>query len=308
MAPPAVTIRCPACGQDVRVVLAPAPPTQWYPCPHCRNPIPVVVPRDPPPLYSWEVLPGLYPPLPPPRVPRWRPRRAAAGALVATAVVAAILGGFLAIYGVEAQAAGSYLVSGTIDVSPSNGVLAPASGAKVVLTTESNRVFTELVGPSGNFNFLAVPSGGFSLNVTLAGYAPIEVDSLVSPIYSAGNSGIEITLSPGGPGNGSTYSLTAFPDLESLVASIDSGVALLFLAAALAGWGAVITQRSDRPAVGVVAGGAGLLAPFTLYFLALGPVFPTLLAASGVLSALGAFALALRTAELARYGPGTGAA
>ncbi|MGC2360173.1 MAG: hypothetical protein WA691_07740, partial [Thermoplasmata archaeon] len=71
MATSTVYLRCPACGGDLRVVLASEPATQWFPCPHCRTPVPAVVPRDPPPLYSWEVLPGLYPALPRPRVPRW---------------------------------------------------------------------------------------------------------------------------------------------------------------------------------------------------------------------------------------------
>ncbi|MGC2788982.1 MAG: hypothetical protein WA547_02845, partial [Thermoplasmata archaeon] len=86
MATSTVYLRCPACGGDLRVVLASEPATQWFPCPHCRTPVPAVVPRDPPPLYSWEVLPGLYPALPRPRVPRWRARRAAAAALLVVAV------------------------------------------------------------------------------------------------------------------------------------------------------------------------------------------------------------------------------
>lgn len=302
MASPVVTMRCPACGQDLRVVLAPAPPTQWFPCPHCRAPVPVVVPRDPPPLYSWEVLPGLYPPLPPPRIPRWRPRRAAAGALLALALIAAVLGGLLAYYGVAAQGTGSFTVSGTVDATLANGATVPAAGARVALSSETGRSSTEIVGPSGGFAFVGIPTGGLTLNITLSGYSPVEVQSFVSPIYSAGETGISVTLSPGGEANGTTLTLTAFPDLESLVASIDSGVALLFLSAGLAAWGAVITTRSDRPAVGVVAGGAGLLAPFALYLLALGPVVPTLLAISGLLAALGAFTLSLRAAELARYG------
>lgn len=302
MAAPLVTVRCPACGEDLRVLLAPAPPTQWFPCPRCRTPVPVVVPRDPPPLYSWEVLPNLYPQLPAPRIPRIRPRRAAAWALLLTAFVAALLGGALAVYGVEAQASGSFTVSGTVLETPASGSTTPASGAHVILTTEQNRSSSEFVGPSGEFAFAGVPTGGFSLNVSLAGYAPVEVQSFVSTIYSAGSTGLTIDLTPGGLGNGTVVSLTAFSDLESLVASIDSGVVMLFLAAGVAGGAAAVTFRSDRPAIGVVGGGAGLLAPVALYLLALGTAFPWFLALSGILAALGAFTLALRTVELARFG------
>ena len=288
------------------MVLAPAPPTQWFPCPHCRASVAVVVPRDPPPLYSWEVLPGLYPPLPPPRIPRWRTRRVATVALLATAVIAAVLAGALAYYGVEAQASGSFTVSGTVDVALVHGGTAPATGARVLLTTEGNQSTTEVVGPSGLFRFVGIPTGGVTINITLPGYSPVEIQSFVSTIYSVGNTGIGVTLSPGGPSNGTTVALSAFPDLESFVASIDSGVVLLFLAAGVAGGAAAITVRSDRPAIGVVGGGAGLFAPIALYFLSLGPVFPFVIAASSLVAALGAFTLALRAAEIARYGPGKG--
>ena len=302
MGAPSVTVRCPTCGEDLRVVLAPSPPTQWFPCPRCRSPVAVVVPRDPPPLYSWEVLPGLYPALPPPKVPRWRPRRAAAFALVATAVIAAVLAGFLAYYGVEAQAAGSFRISGTIDATLSNGVTVPASDARVLLTTEGNQSTVEYTGPTGDFAFDGVPTGGVTLNITLAGYSPVDVQSFVSTIYSSGNTGIQVTLSPGGPSNGTTLALSPFPDLETFVASIDSGVVLLFLAAGVAGGAAAITLRSDRPAIGIVGGGAGLFAPIALYFLALGPVFPTLVGISSIVAGLGTFCLAIRAGELARYG------
>lgn len=303
MAGPTVSIRCPSCGQDIVVVLAPSPPTQWFPCPHCRTPVPVVVPRDPPPLYTWEVLPGLYPALPRPRRPRWRARRAAAGALLAVLVLALTFAGILAYYGVLAPTPGSYTVSGTVDREVGDGRASPAAGAEVLLTEEGGRQQIGYAGPDGQFVFSAVPTGGLTLNFSLAGYAPVEVASFVSPVYNAGTEGIVVTLAPGGLGNGTTVALSAFPDLESFLASIGSAVALLGIVAAVAGVAAVGTLRYDRPALGVVGGGAGLLAPLGLYLLALGPVFPIVAAATAALAAFGAFALALRAIEMAQSGP-----
>jgi hypothetical protein len=306
MAAPTVAIRCPSCGQELSVVLAPSPPTQWFPCPHCRTPVPVVVPRDPPPLYSWEVLPGLYPALPRPRRPRWRARQAAAAALLAVLVLSIALAGVLGYYGMLAPTSGDYTVSGTVVEDLGGGRTAPAAGAVVVLTPEGQAPRTEYAGAQGVFNFLGVPTGGLTLNFSLPGYSPVEVDTFVSPVYDAGTQGILVTLEPGGAGSGTTVAFSAFPDLETFLASIGSGVLLLGIVAVVAGVAVVGTLRGDRPALGVVGGGAGLLAPLGLYLLALAPVFPLVLDATAALAAFGAFALALRTVEMAQTGPAPG--
>jgi hypothetical protein len=306
MASPTVAMRCPSCGQDLRVALAPSPPTQWFPCPHCGSPIPVVVPRDPPPLYSWEVLPDLYPPLPRPRRPRWRARPVAAVALFALVALALTFAGILAYYGVLAPTPTNYTVSGAVDRSLSDGQLVPAPGARVVLTEDAGQEQTAIAGADGSFEFLAVPTGGIALNFSLSGYSPVEVYTFASPVYNAGTQGILVALAPGGPDNGSTVALSAFPNLESFLASIGSGVVLLGLVAAVAGVAAVATLRQGRPALGAVGGGAGLLAPLGLYLLALGPVFPFLLAATATLAAFGAFVLAQRAVEMAQTGPAAG--
>jgi hypothetical protein len=288
--------------------VAPYPPTQWFPCPHCRSPVPVVVPRDLPALYSWEVLPNLYPTLPRPRIPRWRARQAAAGALLGVVLLAGVFGGVLAYYGLAALSPGSYAVNGTVDRELPGGATAPAAGATVTLTQEGGRTLLGVVAADGSFSFSSVPTGGISLNVSLAGYAPVTVDTFASPVYDAGTTGISVTLAMGGLGNSSTVSLSPFTSLEGLLASIGSGIALLGLVATVAAVAAVLTLRQDRPAVGVVGGGAGLLAPLALYLLTLATAFPALVDASALLAGFGGFALALRAVELGQTGPAAGPA
>lgn len=303
MGAPAVSVRCPTCGADLRVVLAPAPPTQWFPCPQCRNPMPVVVPRDPPPLYSWEVLPGLYPALPVPRRPRIRMRRLAQGALIGVAVLAVVFGGVLAVLGTEASSPGSYAVSGTVLKQTAGGANIPAFGATVVLTVDGGHRQSETVFATGAFAFSGVPVGGISLNITEPGYAPVTVVTFASTIYNAGTTGLTVTLLPGGPSNATTVALSPFPDLESFLASIGSGVVMLGIVALVGGFAAFVTARANRPAVGVVGGAAGVLTPLAFFFLALGGVFPALAAGTGVLAALGAFAATTRTLEIFQVGP-----
>jgi Carboxypeptidase regulatory-like domain len=302
MAAAIVFVRCPACQGELRVTLAPQPPTQWFPCPHCRTPVPVVVPRDPPPLYSWEVLPGLYPALPRPRAPRWRPRRAVAAALLVTAVLAASLAAALVYDAWAGTRPGSFNVDGSINHEV-NGVVAPLAGAVVVLTNEQNQSTRVLSGSDGSFSFTGVPSGGVTLNVTAGGYAPLTVTTFVSTVYAAPATDLEIVLTPGTAGNGSAVALAPFPDLEQFVASVGSGAVLLGIIALVAGVAAVATVREDRPALGVVGGAAGMLAPLALVYLSLPAVVPYVLDGTGILVAAGAFTITIRAVQMAQTGP-----
>ena len=303
MVGPAVTVRCPACGTPLSAVLAPSPPTQWFPCSQCRAPVPVVVPRDPPPLYNWEVVPGLYPALPPPRIPRWRVRRMAAGSLFGVAVVAVVLAGLFGYYAFLAPTPGSFEAGGVVLLGHKSGGPTAGDGVDVVVTTESGASFQTVTALDGSFAFSNLPTGGLTFEFTEAGYSPVTVYAFVSTLYSAGASGMQVTMPLGAADNGSSVTLTPFSDLEQFVAAIGGGIVLLGFVAVLAGYAALLTLRSDRPAVGVVGGGAGLMAPLALGLLSLGDPFPTLVLGSAALALLGGFALSIRAVQMAQTGP-----
>lgn len=295
MAPSTVAVRCANCGTALAAVVAPMPPTQWFPCPHCRAPVPVLVPRDPPALYSWEVLPGLYPRLPRPRAPRWRLRTAAAVALLAVAVVAVAVGGGLAFYGAEATRSAAYTVSGTV-VSGTTGQ--PLVGATVNLTNDAGASQVEVTGVGGGFSFSRVPSGGISLNVTAPGYAPVTVSTFASPAYDAGTTGLGIALYPGSLANATTVSLAPFPDLESFLASIGGATILLGIIAVVAGAAAIAGRRPEVRTATVIGGSAGVGVPAVLLLLGLSAAFPILVGVAAIGGALGAFAAASGAGEL----------
>lgn len=309
MAAPGVAVRCPACGTELRAYPAPYPPTQWFPCPHCRVAVPVVVPRDPPPLYTWEVLPSLYPPLDRPRAPRWRLRPAVAIALAAVAVAAAVLGGLLLYYGAAASGPGTFSVSGTV-LKDVGGEGFPADGARVLLTDDRGTIGPVSTGPDGRFEFTGVPSGGVSINVTLpsSGYAPATLDTFVSPVYDAGSSGLTVVLLPTSETNGTTQSLAPFPTMESFLASVDGAAGLLGICALVAAAAAVAAWRPTHRTAGVLGGGAGIAVPTVVFLLGLVPAFPIVVAGAAVTAAFGAFALVLGAADLYRTGPPVGTA
>lgn len=303
MVGPEVTVRCPACGTPLHAVLAPSPPTQWFSCSHCHAPVPVVVPRDPPPLYSWEVVPGLYPALPPPRVPRWRARRLAAGSLLGVVVVAVVLAGLFGYYAFLAPAPGSFDANGVVYLSHPSGGATPGPGVTVLVTPESGAPVQTVTGPAGSFAVAGLPTGGLTFQFTTHGYSTVLVYAFVSTLYSSGATGIQVTMSVGAADNNSSFSLTPFSDLEQFVAAIGAGVVLLGFVAVIAAVAAILTIRSDQPAAGVVGGGAGLLAPVALAVLSLAGPFPWLVAGSAALALLGGFALSIRAIQMAQTGP-----
>jgi hypothetical protein len=226
-------------------------------------------------------------------------------AQVALAVIAAlgvVLAGAYVVLGAEAIGPGTYDVSGTVMEQRSSQNV-PAAGATVVLTVNGGPPVLVLTGADGSFTFSKVAAGGISINVTQPQYAPVTVDTFASPIYSTGTTDLSILLVPGNASNGTTQTLTPFSDLESFLASLGSAAALLGIVAVLGGWAAIITGRSNRPAVGVVGGAGGLLAPVAIYFLSLGGVFPDLIVGSAVLAAVGAFAVTTRSLEILQVGP-----
>jgi len=309
MASPTVTMRCPSCGTELRAVLAPSPPTQWFPCPSCHVPVPVVVPSDLPPLYSWEVIPGLYTPLPAPRRPRWRSTRVASVALAVAAVLAGVSAGVLGYDGYTAAQPATYAVSGTVYEDQRNGVTVPAAGALVVLYSDGNRSFSsEVTRTDGKFAFDAVPNGGIELNVTLRGYGPTDVFTFASRSYSTQTGELVVTLEPGGVNNTSADVLTPFADLEMLLAYVGGASALFGGVAAVAAVAAVAVRRPGGGVMGVIGGGAAVAVPAVLVFLALGSAFPLVTVVAGVVGGAGAFTLVLATVEVATHGHAAGPA
>lgn len=230
-------------------------------------------------------------------------RRAAQVALVGAAALAIVLGGLLAVLGAEALGPASFTVTGTVALSgPGGGSPVTSSPVTIVLTIDTGAKYSITI-PAGPFSFSNVPAGGISLNVTSPGYAPVSLLTFASDVYNAGTTGLSIVLVQGSSANGTTETLSPFPTLESFVASIGSAAVMLGLVAALGGVAAVITRRSDRPAVGVVGGAAGLLAPLAVYLLSLSGIFAAIDIGTAVLGAIGAFALTTRCIELVQLGP-----
>ncbi len=306
MAPPAVTARCPSCGQALRGSLAPAPATQWFPCPRCGAVVPVLLPRELPPLYSWEVVPSLYPRQSPPPRGRYRTAAFAALALLAAAVLAGACAGLLGYDGYVAAEPASYVVSGEVERALPSGTLVPIDGAEVVLYTDDNgSAEAEVTGPNGAFLFTGVPAGGIALNVTAppgSGYAPLEVYTFASRAYATQTEGLLLTLAPGPEANGSTESLTPFPDLLTLLAYVGSGAVLAGAGAVAAALGGLAVRRSRGGVPGVIGAGASVALPVVLLSLSLDQAFPLATVLAAATGGVGAFALVLATLELSAQG------
>jgi hypothetical protein len=226
---------------------------------------------------------------------------------IALAIVAALaigLAGVFAVLGFEALGPGSYEVSGTV-LEQSGLRNVPAAGATVALSVNGGPSTSTRTDVSGRFAFSNVAPGGIALNVTALGFESVVVYTFASPVYGTATTGLTVVLAPGSSTNTSSVTLSPFPDLETFVASIGSGAALFGVVAILGGWAAVVTARSNRPAVGVIGGAGGLLAPVALYLLAVGGIFPYLLAGTTALAAAGAFAATTRCLEIYQVGPET---
>jgi len=292
-------MRCPACGTALEAVLAPSSSTQWFPCPNCHQPVPFVPPRELPPLYAWEVSPGLYPAQRVPRRARWRLRRVASVALVTAAVLAAFTAGYLGLAGFQSAQPSSYDVWGTVWEDHAGAPPSLAVGATVVLRTNDNRTtLTEVTVANGTFWFGPVPNGGIELNVTRAGYGPTDVLTFASRAYSSGTGGLAVYLEPGGPTNTSTEALSPFPDLETFLAYVGGGAVLVVAVAVVAVLAAVAMRRPGSAVVGVLGGGAAVAFPVVVILFSLEAAFPLLAAPAGLGGGLGAFALVLAAAEL----------
>jgi hypothetical protein len=302
MSPPTATARCPSCGTELRAALGPSPTTQWFPCPTCHQPVPFVPPRELPPLFSWEVVPGLYPPLAAPRPPRWRIATVAAIALAAAAVLSAVSAGLLAYDGYVASEPATYLVSGAV-YRPSGNLLVPLVGATVALSSNGEAYASTTTGTTGTFSFPRVPAGGIELNVTASGYGPLVVYTFASRSYSTQTQGLALSLSPGTPDNQTVTALTPFGDLETLLAYAGGSAVLLGLAAATSAVGAIALRRPEGAAPGVIGAGAAVAVPALLVLLSVAGAFPVAAYVGGAVGGAGGFSLALTTVMVASRPP-----
>jgi Carboxypeptidase regulatory-like domain len=305
MGGPTVTMRCPSCGTELQAVLAPAPPTQWFPCPNCHTPVPFVLPRELPPLYTWEVVPGLYPPVSVPRRWRFHWRSVVSVALAAAAVLSAATAGLLVADGYLGAQPATYVVSGTVFEERPGGSTARVLGAHVVLFTNDNQsVRTTTTNVSGDFSFAGVPNGGIELNVTApgSGYAPTVVYTFACPSYSAGTTGLDVTLSTGGPSNTTTVVLSPYGDLGGFLTYVGSGAVLLVGVTIAAGLAALAIRRPGGSVAAVVGSGAAIAAPAVVLLFSLDEAFPVVATLGAVAGGLGAFALVLSAGDLASGG------
>ncbi len=294
-------LRCPSCGGLFRAAPPSAGPVPWVPCPHCSRPVALLGARDPPPLFRWEVVPGLYPV---PRLPHRRrdPRRAVAAVLLAAALLAAGIAGALLVEGYDAARPLDVTVSGVVLRSSAVGNLS-ASGGRVVLTDDSGAQRSLTLGATGEFQFVAVPAGAIQLNATLPGYAPQVLITFVSAIYSAGpTTGLVFVLTPGGPANTTTDIVSPFPNLAGFIASLGATAVLILLGAAVAAVAARHTYRDGRRPIGIAGGSAVLLVPVAILLTGVAQIMPLLWLASGPLAGLGAYVVASRLTEAARIG------
>ncbi|HYK93539.1 MAG TPA: carboxypeptidase regulatory-like domain-containing protein [Thermoplasmata archaeon] len=288
------TGRCPSCGTPLAAMVPAAPGARWFPCAHCGSPVAVVPPTNPPPIFSWEVFPLVYPPLPPLRVPGRSVGRLAAVALVASTLLLAGLAGALVYSGVRALGPTTFDLSGTVmnaDLS------APVGGASVVLTSETGAVRTGLSSPNGAFAFSGISAGGATLNVSAPGYTTLTYDLFFSPTYSATGGGtgpLQVALVPGASANATVVYESPFATLESFVSSVWSAAALLGIAAIFAGIGGVAAARRRHAPFGVAGGLGAALAPVALTVLGITAAFPLASAPAAAVVCLGVVGASLQ--------------
>ena len=302
MAARTVTLRCPRCG---RYLSAPTPfstAAAWYACPHCGAPVPVVAPRLPAPLFSWEVYPHLYPPLPPPRGPSARVPAVAFALLAALAIVLSGLAGVFAYAGATSLSLPAYSVGGTVRTD--RGV--PIAGATVNISGEDgfDRVVT--TGSSGAFALSGVPGGGVLLNASALGFSSESMSIFLSPVYSAtGGSAaaLDFALSPGPSNLSASEILSAFPNLENFLTSLFSGALWLGIAALLCALGARSVRRTGGSPLGVSGGFSAILAPFGFLLLGVSSVFPYLVLVGSGLIGVGVLVTTLLVLPMLLAGP-----
>lgn len=292
MAAPAEDLRCPTCGSSLAPVAPRGPTLQWVRCRHCGASVALAPTGSLPPRFTWEVYPGLYPSQPPLSRPRFRWRRIVVPILLAIALASLGAAAGAGFYLWQGSQPATYTVSGVAHLS--NG---PWLQGSVTVADESNTTVYH-IRAGGAFSISGIPTGGVQLNFTYPGYAPVVVQTFVSPAYDAGSQGFSVTLSPGTVSNQSVTALSPYPDLEYFQAYLGAGAAMAVIVGLLAAGSAGVLRRSDRPAYGVVGAAGGVALPFALLILPVATVFPALLVFALLAGGLGALTLALAWVEI----------
>lgn len=249
----------------------------------------MVAPRDPPPLYTWEVYPGLYPPAP---LPRGNPFRWGRGLAVLLALAAAVLLGAaasLAVVGAATASSGPVTVEGIVETASGGGsVPVLLGGASVHLVGESGYNRTVLTDADGRFLFTSVPPGGIDLNVSYGDLEPAALDLFASPFYTTGSlTHLVVRLSDGSEAGSTEAAESDFADMEEYLTDVDTGAVLLAIGGSVTALGAVVARRPDGAVAATAAGAGAAVSPVAFYVLGLWTVFPSLLVSSGLALGLG---------------------
>lgn len=277
------------------MVAAPPPGLRvWTHCPHCGVPLPVVPDSDPPPLFSWEVYPGLYPSIRPPPAPRRLARALPALLAVVLVSLGTVVGASLVVGG-EALAPASYTVAVRVVYDSAVGPVAIVD-AEVLLSDDSGTRGPQFTDSAGRAVFDGVPAGGVTLNISASGFYPLTEQMFISPVYTVppgAPGGLVATLSPepaGASGTTQVADYSAYPTMESFAASLLGSASVLATAAALALAGVVLSRRGRYPAVAVAGGTAGLLSPVVALYSPVFLVAPWLLFVAAAAASAGAVA------------------
>jgi hypothetical protein len=292
------------------VLPPPGPGLLWTHCPSCSYPVPVIHPRDPSPLFTWEVYPEVAPVG---TLPEWSgpaARKFSSGLLLVATATLVLVGLLALLTGFGALPSHSYTVNGTVGTTPvSGGSFTPIPGAQVTVTGENAFRAVVLTDANGAFSVPGVPSGAVGVNVTAAGFSPVQEELFDSPIYSApsdGATGLHVSLNSGGPSEGTYLQLSDFPSLESLVATLWSGAILFGVASTVCVVSGLRDLRRDRPAWGVAGGAAAALAGLLLPDLGISSIVPEGILLASIGATCGVLAFAASAFRLAARSPPVG--
>jgi hypothetical protein len=260
-------VRCPHCGLE-QYALHPA----WRPdgtiyilCAQCARPVPSVGWRRIPPLFSWEVHPGLWPSPHLPRRPSRSQRQALALVLLAGAVLLLGLGGGLGWIGGITLSPSRQTVAGTVlEFNYSEGTWTPVTGATVTLSGGPGPTSRGITGATGRFLFRDVPPGVHDVTASSPGYQTETLVIFVAPFESEPRGNLtNLVLELLGPSTASTrlVSYSVFPDLETYLSYLWAASLIEILGGVIALGGAWWLWRGRSPVSALVGAGAGVLSP-----------------------------------------------